>query len=314
MKTILVTGAAGFLGSHICDFFLDKNYKVIGIDNLLTGLISNLSHNLNKKKFDFLKIDICKKIKIKDDIDYIFHLASPASPSDYLKYPIKTLRTGSLGTENILKLAEKKNAITLVASTSEIYGDPLQHPQSENYYGNVNPVGPRGAYDEAKRYLEAISTAYKNKKKLNIKIARIFNTYGPRMRVDDGRVIPNFINQALENREFTIYGNGTQTRSFCYVDDTVNGLVKLIKSNYNKPVNIGNPTEYSILDLLKLVKKNIKTNSSIIYKSLPENDPKVRRPNISLAKEVLEWYPKTGLEDGLIKTIRYFKILHNFKP
>ena len=210
-------------------------------------------------------------------------------------------------------MADKKNATILVASTSEIYGDPLQHPQSEKYYGNVNPVGPRGAYDEAKRYLEAISTAYKNKKKLNVRIARIFNTYGPRMRVDDGRVIPNFINQALRNNDFTVYGNGKQTRSFCYVDDTINGLVKLMESDYNKPVNIGNPKEYSILDLVKLVKKNIKTSSSIIYKSLPKDDPKVRRPNISLAKQVLEWHPNIGLEDGLVTTIKYYKNLHNFK-
>ncbi len=313
MKTILITGSCGFLGSHLCDFYLSKNYKVIGIDNLLTGSIENIKHINSNPNFKFYKIDICYEIYLKDKIDYILHFASPASPMDYLKYPLKTLRIGSTGTENVLKLALKKKSIILVASTSEIYGDPLEHPQSESYFGNVNPIGPRGVYDEAKRYLEAMTMAYKRKKKLNIRIVRIFNTYGPRMRVNDGRAIPNFINQALSGNNITIYGNGSQTRSFCYIDDTIIGISKLLESNYQYPVNIGNPNEHSILELTKIICSQIPSSSKIVYEDLPENDPKVRKPNINLAKKILDWYPKVDLNKGLAKTIAYYKNLNNFK-
>ncbi len=313
MKTILITGSCGFLGSHLCDFYLSKNYKVIGIDNLLTGSIENIEHINSNPNFKFYEIDVCNEINLNDKIDYILHFASPASPIDYLKYPLKTLRIGSVGTENILNLALKKKSIILVASTSEIYGDPLEHPQSESYFGNVNPIGPRGVYDEAKRYLEAMTMAYKRKKKLNIRIVRIFNTYGPRMRINDGRAIPNFINQALSGNNITIYGDGSQTRSFCYIDDTINGISKLLESNFQFPLNIGNPDEYSIQELSKIICSQIPSNSKIVYKELPENDPKVRKPNISLAKKILGWNPKINLHNGLIKTTTYFKNLHNFK-
>ena len=313
MKTILITGSCGFLGSHLCDFYLSKNYKVIGIDNLLTGSIENILHINSNPNFKFYEIDVCNEINLNDKIDYILHFASPASPIDYLKYPLKTLRIGSVGTENILNLALKKKSIILVASTSEIYGDPLEHPQSESYFGNVNPIGPRGVYDEAKRYLEAMTMAYKRKKKLNIRIVRIFNTYGPRMRINDGRAIPNFINQALSGNNITIYGDGSQTRSFCYIDDTITGISKLLESNFQFPVNIGNPDEYSIQELSKIICSQIPSNSKIVYKELPENDPKVRKPNISLAKKILGWSPKINLHNGLIKTTTYFKNLHNFK-
>tara|TARA_B100000963_G_scaffold107153_1_gene93152 strand:+ start:6527 stop:7471 length:945 start_codon:yes stop_codon:yes gene_type:complete len=313
LKTILITGSCGFLGSHLCDFYLSKNYKVIGIDNLLTGSIENILHINSNPNFKFYEIDVCNEINLNDKIDYILHFASPASPIDYLKYPLKTLRIGSVGTENILNLALKKKSIILVASTSEIYGDPLEHPQSESYFGNVNPIGPRGVYDEAKRYLEAMTMAYKRKKKLNIRIVRIFNTYGPRMRINDGRAIPNFINQALSGNNITIYGDGSQTRSFCYIDDTITGISKLLESNFQFPVNIGNPDEYSIQELSKIICSQIPSNSKIVYKELPENDPKVRKPNISLAKKILGWSPKINLHNGLIKTTTYFKNLHNFK-
>jgi dTDP-glucose 4,6-dehydratase len=302
----LITGAAGFLGSHLCDYFLTKQYKVIGIDNFLTGREENIIHNYTNKKFSFIQHDVCNTISFDKKIDYILHFASPASPDDYLNFPIETLKIGSLGTENMLELATQHNARILVASTSEIYGDPLEHPQSESYFGNVNPIGPRGVYDEAKRYLEAITTAYKRKKKLNTRIIRIFNTYGPRMRVDDGRAIPNFINQALKNQDITIYGDGSQTRSFCYVDDTISAVFKVLKSNYSSPINIGNPDEYSILELVNFIKLMIKTNSKVVYKKLPENDPKIRKPDINLAKEILDWQPKVDLSEGLKKTIKYF--------
>ena len=312
-KNILITGAAGFLGSNLCDYFLSKNYKVIGIDNLLTGSIENIQHINSNPNFKFYEMDVCNKINLNGKIDYILHFASPASPIDYLKYPLKTLRIGSIGTENILKLALKKKSIILVASTSEIYGDPIEHPQSESYFGNVNPIGPRGVYDEAKRYLEAMTMAYKRKKKLNIRIVRIFNTYGPRMRVNDGRAIPNFINQALSGNNITIYGNGSQTRSFCYIDDTIIGISKLLESNYQYPVNIGNPNEHSILELAKIICSLIPSSSKIVYEDLPENDPKIRKPNINLAKKILDWYPKVDLNKGLVKTIAYYKNLNNFK-
>ena len=306
MKTVLISGAAGFIGSHLTDFFLRKKFKVIGVDNYLTGSINNIKHNLSNVNFEFKEHDICDEIKIDKKIDYILHFASPASPIDYLKYPIRTLRIGSIGTENILKLAVKNKSIVLVASTSEVYGDPLEHPQCEDYFGNVNPIGPRGVYDEAKRYLEAITVAYKNKFKLNIRIARIFNTFGPRMREKDGRAIPNFINQSLSDKDFTIYGDGSQTRSFCYIDDTVKGIYKLLLTDYSLPVNIGNPNECSILNLIKVIKKINPTNNSIRYFDLPENDPKLRRPDINLAIKLLSWEPKVSLEEGLIKTFNYY--------
>ena len=307
MKTILITGCCGFIGSHLVDFYLEKKFNVIGIDNLLTGDLRNIQNNINNNNFRFHKIDVCENFKIDCKIDYILHFASTASPVDYLKHPIKTLKIGSHGTENILNLAYLNNATVLVASTSEIYGDPLQHPQTETYFGNVNPIGPRGVYDEAKRYLEAMTIAYKNKMNLSVRIARIFNTYGPRMRINDGRAIPNFINQALNNKDFTVYGNGSQTRSFCYINDTIIGISKLLESNYELPVNIGNPNEYSIIELIKLISKITGTNSNIKFQKLPENDPKVRKPDITLAKKILNWKPKISLAEGLIKTIEFYK-------
>ena len=305
-NTILITGCCGFIGSNMCKFLLKKKYKVIGIDNLLTGRKKNLKDFYHNKNFYFIEHDICEPLELSQSIDKIFHFASPASPKDYLKYPIKTLQTGSIGTENILEIALKYRAVVLVASTSEVYGDPLQHPQKENYFGNVNPVGPRGVYDEAKRYLEALTIAYHSKKKLDVRIARIFNTYGPNMRINDGRAIPNFINQLMRNDDITIYGNGEQTRSFCYIDDTINGLYKLINSNYNYPVNIGNHVELSINDLVKILKNKINSTSKTKYMEIPENDPKTRKPDISLALKILKWSPKTTLENGLDKTINYF--------
>jgi dTDP-glucose 4,6-dehydratase len=309
MRKVLISGVAGFLGSHLCDFYLKNKYKVVGVDNFLTGTYENIKHNFDNKNFEFIEHDITSKLDYKGKIDYILHFASPASPNDYLKHPIKTLQIGSIGTENMLQLAEKNLATILVASTSEVYGDPKEHPQSESYFGNVNPIGPRGVYDVAKRYLEALTTAYKNKKKLDVKIVRIFNTYGPRMRKNDGRAIPNFINQALNNEEFTVYGDGNQTRSFCYVSDTIDGIVRLLKSDYQSPVNIGNPVEYSVLELVNKIQLNTHSNGKIIFKELPENDPKLRKPDITLAKKLLNWYPKIDLNNGLKKTIKYYSNL-----
>ncbi len=313
MKSILITGAAGFIGSHLTDFFLSKQFNVIGIDNFLTGSYENLKHVINNKKFKFIEHDVCEEINFDGKLDYILHFASPASPNDYLKNPIKTLKIGSIGTENILNLGLLKKARVIVASTSEIYGDPLVHPQSESYYGNVNPIGPRSVYDESKRYLEAITTAYKNVKKLNVGIVRIFNTYGPRMKYDDGRAIPNFITQGIENKKLTIYGDGNQTRSFCYIDDTVKGIYKLTMSNYNLPVNIGNDEEFSIIELVNIIKLLLNSTNEIVFENLPENDPKLRKPNIELAKSILNWEPKVNLRSGLKKTISYFENLSNFK-
>ena len=313
MKKILITGVAGFIGSHLAEFFVNKKFKVYGIDNFMTGSIDNLKNIYSSKNFHFIEADICKKIKINEKFDYILHFASPASPNDYLKFPIKTLRIGSIGTENILELALKSKCTVLVASTSEVYGDPKEHPQNESYYGNVNPIGPRGVYVEAKRYLEALTTAYKTKKGLSVRIVRIFNTYGPRMRENDGRAIPNFINQAIYNKNITIYGDGSQTRSFCYISDTVSGIIKLINSNYEYPLNIGNPDEYSILELSKLIKKLSNSKSKITHKELPKDDPKKRRPDITLANKILNWKPKIKLTNGLIQTINYYQNLTNFK-
>ena len=306
MKTILVTGCCGFIGSNICDFLIKKKYSVIGIDNLLTGRIENLDKFINNKNFHFIKHDVCNEIKIDRKIDKILHFASTASPKDYLKFPIKTLRIGSIGTENVLRFGEKNNSTVLVASTSEVYGDPKEHPQKESYFGNVNPIGPRGVYDEAKRYLEAITMAYNTKKNLDTRIVRIFNTYGPNMRANDGRAIPNFINQLINNKPITVYGDGTQTRSFCYIDDTINGIYKVLNSNYSLPINIGNPIENSIIELINILKKLITSESEITYHKLPENDPKLRKPDISLAQNKIFWQPKVKLYDGLKKTIDYF--------
>ena len=305
-KTVLITGAAGFIGSHLCDFLLNKDYKVIGLDNLLTGDYKNIKNFENNKDFTFYKKDVCLKINLEEKVNYILHLASPASPFDYLKYPIQTLKVGSNGTENILELGRINKAVVLVASTSEIYGDPLVHPQPEHYFGNVNPVGPRSVYDEAKRYLEAISTAYKNKYSMDIKIVRIFNTYGPKMRKNDGRAIPTFINQSITNKNFTVFGNGEQTRSFCYIDDTVRGIYKLMLSSYQDPINIGNPRENTLLEIIELIKKINPSHSKIEFKPLPEDDPKMRKPDIKLANTILNWSPKIKLEDGLKNTFNYF--------
>lgn len=303
---ILVTGCCGFIGSNMCAFLVEKGYKVIGIDNLLTGNLKNIDKILDSPLFTFHQLDVCNKIEIKSKIDKILHFASTASPKDYLKYPIETLKIGSLGTENILELGLKNNATVLVASTSEIYGDPLEHPQKESYFGNVNPIGPRGVYDEAKRYLEALTIAYKSKKNLDIRIVRIFNTYGPNMRKDDGRAIPNFINQIINNQEITVYGSGNQTRSFCYIDDTLEGIYRVLNSNYTMPINIGNPSEFKIIELIDLIKTMIKSKSIIKFYDLPENDPKCRRPDISLAKKIIDWEPKIEIKEGLKRTIDYF--------
>ena len=305
-ERILVTGCCGFIGSNMCEYLIEKNHNVIGIDNLLTGNLNNISNINSNKKFIFIKHDVCNEINLDVKVHKIMHFASTASPKDYLKFPIKTLQIGSQGTENVLNLALKNNATVLVASTSEVYGDPLVHPQSEDYFGNVNPIGPRGVYDEAKRYLEAITMAYNKKLGLDTKIVRIFNTFGPKMRKDDGRAIPNFINQILENKNITVYGNGKQTRSFCYINDTIEGCYKAIKSDYNFPINIGNPKEYTILELIKILEKLTLKKCDLEFFDLPQDDPKVRRPEIALAKKLLNWQPKTKLEDGLIKTINYF--------
>ena len=306
MKNILITGAAGFLGSHLCERFLKENFRVIGMDNFITGSIKNIDFLKSNKNFDFINHDVSEYIEITHDLDYILHFASPASPIDYLKIPIQTLKVGSLGTHNLLGLAKKKNAVILVASTSEVYGDPLVHPQDESYFGNVNPIGPRGVYDEAKRFQEALTMAYHRFHNLNTKIVRIFNTYGPRMRLNDGRVLPAFIGQALRGEDLTIFGNGNQTRSFCYVDDLIDGIYKLLFSNYNYPVNIGNPNEITIKDFAQEIIKLTNSHQKIIYKPLPENDPLKRKPNIDLAKKILRWVPKTQRAKGLKLTYEYF--------
>ncbi len=308
-KTILITGAAGFLGSHLCDFFIQRNYYVIGVDNLITGSLSNISHLMENKNFEFINHDISKHIKINKKIDYILHFASPASPIDYLKIPIQTLKVGSLGTHNCLGLAKKNNAKILVASTSEIYGDPLEHPQKETYWGNVNAVGPRSVYDESKRFMESITMAYNKFHNVDTRIVRIFNTYGPRMRLNDGRALPAFVGQVLRNEDLTVFGDGSQTRSFCYVDDLIEGIFKLLNSEYSMPVNIGNPDEISLNDFAKEILEITKSNSKIIYKKLPKDDPKRRNPDISLANKILNWSPKIDRRQGLEKTIEYFKNL-----
>ena len=306
-KRILITGAAGFLGSHLCDRFIKEKYYVIGMDNLITGSMKNLEHLFPLKNFEFYFHDVTKFVHVPGKLDYILHFASPASPIDYLKIPIQTLKVGSLGTHNLLGLAKEKKSRFLIASTSEIYGDPLVHPQNEEYWGNVNPIGPRGVYDEAKRFMEALTMAYHRYHKLDTRIARIFNTYGPRMRLNDGRALPAFIGQALRGEDLTAFGDGTQTRSFCFVDDLIEGIYRLLMSDYVYPVNIGNPEEISINDFANEIIKLTNTKRKIIYKPLPEDDPKVRQPDITKAKEILGWEPKIPRAEGLKITYEYFK-------
>ncbi|MEZ5003178.1 MAG: UDP-glucuronic acid decarboxylase family protein [Chitinophagales bacterium] len=307
-KKILITGAAGFLGSHLCDRFIQEGYLVTGIDNLLTGSLKNIDHLLTFQNFEFINHDVCHYINYSGELDYILHFASPASPIDYLKMPIETLKVGSSGTLNLLGLAKAKMARILVASTSEVYGDPLEHPQNEIYFGNVNPVGPRGVYDEAKRYLEAITMAYHTFHGLDTRIARIFNTYGSRMRLNDGRVLPAFMCQALKGEDLTAFGDGTQTRSFCYVDDLVEGIYRLLHSDYVQPVNIGNPDEVTINGFGTEIIELTNSNSKIVYKPLPIDDPMRRRPDISLAKRVLNWEPQVSRKEGLARTLLDFKL------
>ena len=307
METVLITGGAGFIGSHLCDFLLDKNFRIICIDNLITGNENNIRHLLTNKNFRFINHNVSNQLKVDEDLDYVLHFASPASPVDYQRIPIQTLKVGSLGTHNTLGLALAKKAKYMLASTSEVYGDPLVNPQPESYWGNVNPVGIRGCYDEAKRFAEALTMAYHRTHGLDTKIARIFNTYGPRMRKNDGRVVPNFINQALKNGQITIYGNGKQTRSFCYISDLIVGIYKLMNSNANKPINLGGQKEYTILEFAQKIKEITKSPSKIVFRDLPIDDPKVRCPDITRAKNLLNWKPKISLEGGLKETITFFE-------
>jgi len=304
---VLVTGGAGFIGSHLCDRLLSMGHKVIALDNLITGSTDNIAHLAGRNDFSFILHDVTEYIYISGDLDFIFHLASPASPVDYLTFPIQTLKVGALGTHKTLGLAREKEAGFLLASTSEVYGDPLVHPQPETYWGNVNPVGPRGVYDEAKRYAEALVFAYMRFHGLDTKVARIFNTYGPRMRANDGRVVPSFVCQALRNEKLTIFGDGSQTRSFCFVSDTVGGLLRLMESSEHGPINIGNPTEMTISEFARFVIDATGSTSSIEYSDLPVDDPKIRRPDIGRARELLGWKPVVTLEKGLEKTVEFFR-------
>ena len=305
-KTVLITGGAGFIGSHLCDWFITRGFKVIALDNLITGSKSNIAHLAKNKNFKFIKHNISTPIRIPGKIDYVLNFASPASPIDYLNLSIQTMKVGALGTHNALGIAKAKKAVFLQASTSEVYGDPLEHPQTESYWGNVNPIGPRGVYDEAKRFAEALVLAYKNVHKMDVKIVRIFNTYGPRMRLKDGRVVPNFIDQILHGKPLTIYGDGKQTRSFCYVDDLVDGITKLLFSKITGPVNIGNPREFTIREFADLVMKTHGDKVQLKFESLPKDDPKQRRPNIGLARKELKWEPKIPLEKGIKSTMDWF--------
>lgn len=306
-KTVLITGAAGFLGSHLCDRFINEDFRIIAVDNLLTGSLDNIEHLFKLKDFEFYHSDVSKFVHVPGVLHYILHFASPASPIDYLKMPIQTLKVGSLGTHNLLGLAKDKKARILVASTSEIYGDPTVHPQPEEYWGNVNSVGPRGVYDEAKRFQESITMAYHTYHGLDTRIVRIFNTYGPRMRLDDGRALPAFIGQALKGEDLTVFGDGSQTRSFCYVDDLIEGIYRLLMSDYHLPVNIGNPDEITIKEFAEEIIKLTGSKNKIIYKPLPKDDPKQRRPDIAKAKEILGWSPKYSRAEGLKPTLEYFK-------
>lgn len=308
-KRILITGAAGFLGSHLCDRFIKEDFEVLAMDNLITGDLKNIEHLFKLPHFNFYEHDVSNFVHVSGKLDYILHFASPASPIDYLKIPIQTLKVGSLGTHHLLGLAKDKNARILVASTSEVYGDPHVHPQTEEYWGNVNPVGPRGVYDEAKRFQEAITMAYHTYHKVETRIIRIFNTYGPRMRLNDGRVLPAFIGQALRGEDLTIFGDGSQTRSFCYVADLIDGIYKLLLSDYSSPVNVGNPDEISIRDFAEEIIKLTGTDQKIVYKPLPKDDPTQRQPDISIARRLLNWEPKISRSEGLRITYEYFKSL-----
>lgn len=309
LQRVLITGAAGFLGSHLCDRFIKDGFHVIGMDNLITGDLKNIEHLFKLEQFEFYHHDVSQFIHVPGELHYILHFASPASPIDYLKIPIQTLKVGSLGTHNCMGLAKAKGARILVASTSEVYGDPLVHPQPEEYWGNVNPVGPRGVYDEAKRFQEAITMAYHNFHGVETRIVRIFNTYGPRMRLNDGRALPAFIGQALRGEDLTVFGSGSQTRSFCYVDDLVEGIIRLLKSDYTLPVNIGNPDEISLKDFAEEIIALTGTKQKIVYKALPEDDPKQRQPDIAKARQLLGWEPKISRKEGLAVTYDYFKSL-----
>jgi dTDP-glucose 4,6-dehydratase len=306
MPRVVITGAAGFIGSHLSETLLDRGFSVVGIDNLLTGDLANIAH-LRDRDFQFIRHDVTNYIDIDGPVDYVLHWASPASPIDYLELPIQTLKVGSLGTHKALGLAKAKGAVFVIASTSEVYGDPLEHPQKETYWGNVNPIGPRGVYDEAKRFAEAMTVAYRRYHKVDTKIVRIFNTYGPRMRIRDGRAVPAFISQALVNEDVTVFGDGTQTRSFCYISDLVDGIIKLMLSKENDPINIGNPQEMTIEQIARLIIEMTGSKSKIVYKPLPTDDPKVRQPDITRARTLLGWEPTVSLEQGLGRTIDYFK-------
>ncbi len=307
MKKIVITGAAGFIGSNLVDRLLNEGFFVYGIDNLITGSLDNLSHLNSNNNFDFINHDVTKYIDIKDKIDYVFHFASPASPIDYLEYPIQTLKANAIGGHNALGLAKKNNAKFILASTSEVYGDPLEHPQKESYFGNVNPIGPRSIYDEAKRFIESMTISYHVYHKLRVSIVRIFNTYGPRMKIDDGRVLPTFIKQAASNKDLTVNGDGTQTRSFCYIDDLVNGIIQLMNSEYSYPINIGNDDEVTINEIASTLISILNSESKIIYNELPEDDPLKRKPDLTLAKKILNWGPKIDKKDGFEMLIKYYK-------
>jgi len=312
-ERVLITGAAGFLGSHLCDRFIKEGYDVIGMDNLITGSMDNIAHLMGNANFEFYHHDVSKYVHVSGDLKYILHFASPASPIDYLKIPIQTLKVGAHGTHNLLGLAKDKKARILVASTSEVYGDPLVHPQTEDYYGNVNPIGPRGVYDEAKRFMESITMAYHTYHQLETRIVRIFNTYGPRMRLNDGRVLPAFIGQALRGEDLTIFGDGSQTRSFCYVDDLVEGIYRLLLSDHSQPVNVGNPDEITISEFAEEIIKLTGTKQKVVYEDLPKDDPKKRQPDIAKAKKLLGWEPKVNRQEGLKITYEYFKSLDKEK-